>query len=69
VGSTKRQVVDMADTHERSHNSGPVRRARRFGQPESTAALRPSQRRAATNRAARREQSSVEYWLRRLTRA
>jgi hypothetical protein len=57
----------MANTQ--SHGSRAVRRTRRFGQPESTAALRPSQRRAATNRTARREQRSVEYWLRRLTRA
>jgi hypothetical protein len=57
----------MADMRERSH-SRPVRRTRRFAQPESTAALRPSQRRAAHNRAAQREQSSVGYWLRRLTR-
>jgi hypothetical protein len=68
VGSTSSQVVDMADTRERSH-SQPVRRTRRFGQPESTTALRPSQRRAARNRAAHREQRSVEYWLRRLTRS
>jgi hypothetical protein len=58
----------MADTRERSH-SQPVRRTRRFGQPESTAALRPSQRRAARNRTAEREQRSVEYWLRRLARS
>jgi hypothetical protein len=58
----------MADIHERFHSRRPVRRTRRFGQPESMAALRPSQRRAATNVAARREQRSVEYWLRRLTR-
>jgi hypothetical protein len=68
VGSTSSQVVDMADTRERSHSSRPVRRTRRFGQPESTAALRPSQRRAARNRAAYREKSATEYWLRRLTR-
>lgn len=59
----------MADIRERSHRSQPVRRTRRFSQPESTAALRPSQRRAADNRAAQREQGSAEYWLRRLTRS
>jgi hypothetical protein len=59
----------MAKTRERFETSRPVRRARRFGQPESTAALRPSQRRAAHNRAARREQRSVGYWLRRLARS
>jgi hypothetical protein len=59
----------MAETRERFHTSQPGRRTRRFGQPESTAALRPSQRRAARNRAARREQGSVEYWLRRLARS
>jgi hypothetical protein len=37
--------------------------------PESTLALRPSQRRAATNRAARREQRSATHWLRRLARS
>jgi hypothetical protein len=47
----------------------PVRRTHRFGQPVSMVALRPSQRRAATSRAARREQRSVGYWLRRLRRA
>ena len=59
----------MADTHKRSHSGRPVRRTRRFGQPESMAALRPSQRRAARNRTARREQSSAGYWLRRLARS
>jgi hypothetical protein len=59
----------MADTSERFDTSEPVRRTRRFGQPESTAALRPSQRRAAHNRAARREQRSVGYWLRRIARS
>ena len=58
----------MADTRERSHSNRRVRPTRRFSQPESMAALRPSQRRAAHNRAAQREQSSVGYWLRRLTR-
>ena len=58
----------MADTRERSQSSPSARRARRFGQPESTAALRPSQRRAATQRDAYREQSTVEYWLRRFIR-
>jgi len=60
--------VDMTNIRERSPGSVPARRPRRFVQPESTAALRPSQRRAERNRAARRESSSVEYWLRRLTR-
>jgi hypothetical protein len=59
----------MADVRDRSRSTRPVRRTRGFGQPESTAALRPSQRRAATNRAAHREQSSAEYWLRRLARS
>jgi hypothetical protein len=45
------------------------RRPRRFGQPEGTAALRPSQRRAAINRTALREQRSAADWLRRLTRS
>jgi hypothetical protein len=69
VGSTTREAVEMADTRERSHSSRPARRARRFGQPESTAALRPSQRRAAAKRAAHREQSTAEYWLRRFMRS
>ncbi|HWM10200.1 MAG TPA: hypothetical protein VNO82_12690 [Solirubrobacteraceae bacterium] len=54
------------EIRERTHR--PVRRARRFGQPESTAGLRPSQRRAERNRTARQESRSVEYWLRRLPR-
>jgi hypothetical protein len=58
----------MADIRERTNSSRAVRRARRFGQPESTAALRPSQRRAERNRAARHQTSSVGYWLRRLRR-
>jgi hypothetical protein len=53
----------MVDTRER-----PVRRRRTFTQPESMAALRPSQRQAARNRAARRDRSAAEYWLRRLRR-
>ena len=61
-------MPDKANTREHSQAGGPARRPRRFGQPESTAALRPSQRRAAVNRAARREQGSAGYWLRRLTR-
>jgi hypothetical protein len=43
-------------------------RTRRFRQPESTEALRSSQRRAATNLARRREQRAVTTWLRRLAR-
>jgi len=43
-------------------------RAPRLGQPESLAALRPSQRRAAINRARRTRQSLIGYWLRRLPR-
>ena len=58
----------MADTHQRPRDSRPAPRTRGFGQPESTSALRPSERRAAVNRAARREQGSAGYWLRRLTR-
>ena len=58
----------MADNRERSRSRQSVRRTRRFGQPESTATLRPSQRRAATNRAAHRERSAAENWLRRLSR-
>jgi hypothetical protein len=57
----------MAD-QTKTHCSRPARRPRRFAQPESLAALRPSQRRAAINRAARREQGSAADWLRRLAR-
>jgi hypothetical protein len=46
----------------RTHRALPV------GQPESLAALRPSQRRAAQNRAERDRQHSIEVWLRRLRR-
>jgi hypothetical protein len=59
----------MPDNRQRSRSRQPERRMRRFGQPQSTAALRPSQRRAATHRAADREQSLAEDWLRRLTRS
>jgi hypothetical protein len=59
----------MAENRERSRGRQPMRRTRRFGQPESTAALRPSQRQAATNRAANRDQSLAENWLRRITRS
>ena len=60
----------MPEVLERSHASPPQRRLRtpRFGQPESLAALRPSQRRAAVKRAARVRHSQIEYWLRRLPR-
>ena len=61
-------MPDMANTRE---HSKPARRRGDHagsGQPESIAALRPSQRRAAVNRAARREQGSAGTWLRRLTR-
>jgi hypothetical protein len=68
VGLEVRRMADTQNTHGRSRPAGSARRARGFGQPESTAALRPSQRRAAANRAARREQGSAGYWLRRLTR-
>jgi hypothetical protein len=54
----------MVETRERS-----ARRRRGFTQPESMAALRPSQRRAARNREARRDRSAAEYWLRRLRRS
>lgn len=56
-------VIHTADSHERA----PVRRPRRFAQPESTAALRPSQRRAEANRTAQHELRSTGYWLRRFT--
>jgi hypothetical protein len=60
----------MPEVRERSHTSRAQQRPRmpRFGQPESLAALRPSQRRAAVNRAARVRHSQIEYWLRRLPR-
>jgi hypothetical protein len=56
---------------ERSHTNRAecgTRRTLRVGQPESTAALRPSQRRAAQGRAALSERPSVEHWLRRFRR-
>jgi hypothetical protein len=60
----------MPEVLERSHSNRAQHRSRtlRFGQPESLAALRPSQRRAALNRAGRMRQSVIEYWLRRLRR-
>jgi hypothetical protein len=56
---------------ERVRADAPARRTRaplRIRQPESTAALRPSQRRAAERRAALDREHSVEHWLRRLAR-
>ena len=60
----------MLEVPERSHTSPPQRplRTPRFGQPESLAALRPSQRRAAVKRAAGVRHSRIEYWLRRVPR-
>jgi hypothetical protein len=58
-------VINTAENHERIR---PARRPRRFPQPDSTAALRPSQRRAAANLAARHELRSTGYWLRRFSR-
>ena len=60
----------MPKVLERSQTSRAQQRPQtsRFGQPESLAALRPSQRRAALNRARRMRQSVIEYWLRRLRR-
>jgi hypothetical protein len=58
-------VINTADNHKPTQ---PARRRRRFPQPESTAALRPSQRRAAANLAARHELRSTGYWLRRFSR-
>jgi len=61
----------MADILERPPTERPRQRPRkpvRVSQPESLAALRPSQHRAARNRAARTRESAIEYWLRRLSR-
>jgi hypothetical protein len=57
----------MINAPEHTRSDRPARRPRRFPQPKSTAALRPSQRRAAANLAARHELRSTGYWLRRLT--
>jgi hypothetical protein len=58
---------------EREHSQSdkaerPARRPVQVGQPHSTAALRPSQRRAAERRAVLEREQSVEHWLRRLAR-
>jgi hypothetical protein len=58
---------DVINTPEHTRGDRPARRPRRFSQPTSTAALRPSQQRAAANLAARHELRSTGYWLRRLT--
>lgn len=58
----------MVDTRERERSPRRSRRTREFGQPASMAALRPSQARAARNRAVSRDRTAVEYWLRRLRR-
>jgi hypothetical protein len=60
-------VINTADNHERVRRDRPARPPRRFAQPESTADLRPSQRRAEANRTARHELRSTGYWLRRFT--
>jgi hypothetical protein len=57
---------------ERSDSSRAVRGTRRtlkVDQPASTAALRPSQRRAEQGRAALSRRHSVEDWLRRFSRS
>jgi hypothetical protein len=59
----------MVTESERVRGENAARRARpalRVRQPESTSALRPSQRRAAERRAALDREHSVEHWLRRL---
>jgi hypothetical protein len=61
-------MVPSVEIQQRPTDGRRVRRPRRFGQPDGTAALRPSQRRAAINRTALREQRSAADWLRRLTR-
>ena len=61
----------MVSESERVKGDKAARRAQhplRVRQPESTAALRPSQRRAQERRAALEREHSVEHWLRRLAR-
>jgi hypothetical protein len=59
---------DMIGERERVQNERPARRPIRPSQPQSMAALRPSQRRAAEHRATRDHERVVEHWLRRLAR-
>jgi hypothetical protein len=56
----REQVTDTAARRARA--------ALRVRQPESTSALRPSQRRAQERRAALEREHTVEHWLRRLAR-
>jgi hypothetical protein len=59
-------VPCMAATTQQTER--PRRPALTVPQPESLAALRPSQHRAERRRAAHERQSSAGYWLRRLAR-
>jgi hypothetical protein len=58
----------MLDEREHVHEKRPPRRPIAIGQPSSTAALRPSQRRAAEHRRLVARERAVERWLRRLAR-
>jgi hypothetical protein len=60
----------METVRERSsadHAERRPRRVLRVGQPPSTAALRPSQHRAALGRTVLDQQQPVEHWLRSLS--
>jgi hypothetical protein len=61
--------VNMVRERSHTNRAEGTRRKLRLGQPESTAALRPSQRRAAQGRAALNQRHSVEDWLRRFSRS
>jgi hypothetical protein len=53
---------------ERTNEPARRRRPLRVAQPESTAALRPCQQRAAARRATALERDRARDWLRRLAR-
>jgi hypothetical protein len=58
----------MNADRQREQPEGRTRRPVRPRQPQSMAALRPSQRRAAEHRAALERERAAETWLRRLSR-
>jgi len=58
----------MIGDRQREQPEGRTRRPLRVRQPQSMAALRPSQRRAAEHRAALERERAAGNWLRRLTR-
>jgi hypothetical protein len=59
-------IGERQDVHDDRGRRAARRRTLHVPQPGSTAALRPSQRRAAEHRAERDRERAVERWLRRI---